>query len=213
MRVSEYYFYHGQQDTAPQPPPDRPGILPAVRPVRPHDRVSSNVRNHSWWVSTQLRPQVSGQPMGQSQFSQPCEVRHLLTPSRPFLTGEDSTMEGLLSPQFYGRPAWTTRASRTEMYSPRRGWNTQDLHNLRHFSQANLTSRLIAPPSASIAGSHNSRGPQRPKHVHRYVENLGAAWTPRQGARGEIARGVHADLDAFDARLAGMPGGDHVEKP
>jgi hypothetical protein len=179
------------------------GILPAVRAPRPQDRVTSSVRNHSWWVSTQLRPQVSGQPTGQSQFSQPSEVRHMLTPPRPFLTGQASTMEGLLSPRLYSRPAWSTHTrSRSEMYSPRNGWSTQDLHTLRHFSQHNLTSRLVPPPSGSIAGMNSPHSP--PKHVHRYVEKLAEVWTPRVGTgRAASARAVHSDLDAFEARLAG----------
>ena len=157
MRVTEYYFYHGDREHTtplPQSPKVAVGILPSVRSPRPQDRVTSNVRNHSWWVSTQLRPQIQGQPAGQGQFAQPCEIRHRMSAAhlRPFVTGEQSTMTGMLSPEFYDRPPWSARTSRTEMYTNRNGWSTRDLHNLRHFSQHNLTSRLVPPPSGSIAG-------------------------------------------------------------
>ena len=206
MRVTEYYFYHGDREHTtplPQSPKVAVGILPSVRSPRPQDRVTSNVRNHSWWVSTQLRPQIQGQPAGQGQFAQPCEIRHRMSAAhlRPFVTGEQSTMTGMLSPEFYDRPPWSARTSRTEMYTNRNGWSTRDLHNLRHFSQHNLTSRLVPPPSGSIAG--RSYPHSRPKHVHRYVEKLGAVWSPRQGTgSAATARQVNSDMAAFESRLA-----------
>ena len=195
MRTSEYYFYHGEAKAAPAV-----GPLPPVSPWRPQDRVTSAVRNHSWWVSTQLRPQVQGQPSGQTMYSQPSEVRHELVTAAPFVTGELSTMSGILSPRLMGRPAWTHRPSRHEMYSPRKGLRTDDLHYSSQFSRHNLTARLTALPSGPMRDSY-----KQPQHVQRFVSDIGRKWTPRSGTGREAdAASVRADLDAFERALPGL---------
>ena len=121
MRTSEFYFYHGEREV-PEPGAVLPTVAHCMRkplPPRPHDRLTSSVRNHSWWVSTQLRPQVQGQPRGQTMYSQPSEVRHEMHHPELFMTGQLSTMSATsrLAPHLTSRPPWTLAPSRREMYS------------------------------------------------------------------------------------------------
>ena len=202
MRTSEFGFYHG----ASQAPAD-PNALPTVAhnmhapmPPRRQDGYTSSVRNHSWWVSTQLRPQVHGQPRGQTMYSQPSEVRHEMHPPAPFVTGQLSTMSATsrLAPHLARRPAWTHAPSRHEMYSQKLGFRTEDLHQMREFSRKNITARLIEQPSGPLRGQY-----RQPEHVQRSVDGLARVWTPRSGTgRAASARELHTELDKFEARLA-----------
>lgn len=205
MRTSEFYFYHGGRDV-PEPGEVLPTLACCMRsplPPRPHDRLTSSVRNHSWWVSTQLRPQIQGQPLGQSMYSQPSEVRHDMRRSEPFLTGQRSLLSSTsrLAPHLVNRQPWTLAPTRHEMYSHRLGFRTEDLHQMREFSSTNITARLIDMPSGPMRGQYPV-----PPHVRRRVTELARVWTPRSGTgRAATARQVHSDLDNFEARLATRP--------
>jgi hypothetical protein len=202
MRTSEFYFYHGERE-APAPGKELPTVAHCMRkplPPRPHDRLTSSVRNHSWWVSTQLRPQVQGQPRGQTMYAQPSEVRHEMHRPAPFVTGQLSTMSATsrLAPHLTSRPPWTHAPSRHEMYSSKLGFRTEDLHQMRDFSRKNITARLIAQPSGPMRGQYAV-----PQHVQRSVDGLARVWSPRSGTgRAASARELHSDLDNFEARLA-----------
>jgi hypothetical protein len=205
MRTSEFYFYHGEREV-PEPGTAIPTVAHCMRkplPPRPHDRLTSSVRNHSWWVSTQLRPQVHGQPRGQTMYSQPSEVRHEMHHPQPFQTGQLSTMSATsrLAPHLASRPPWTHAPSRREMYSSKLGFRTEDLHQMREFSRKNITARLIELPSGPMRGQYTV-----PQHVQRSVNGLARVWTPRTGTgRAATSRQLHNDLDNFEARLAMRP--------
>ena len=205
MRTSEFYFHLPNSQA-----PAGEGALPMVAhnmhtpmPPRAQDRMTSSVRNHSWWVSTQLRPQVHGQPRGQTMYSQPSESRHEMHHPAPFVTGLLSTMSATsrLAPHLAQRPAWTHAPSRHEMYSQKLGFRTEDLHQMREFSQKNITARLIEQPSGPLRGQY-----RQPRHVQESVEGLARVWTPRSGTgRAASARELHSDINNFEARLAMIP--------
>lgn len=202
MRTSEFYAYHGESQPLADPSAVRMVAHDMRKPMppRPHDRLTSSVRNHSWWVSTQLRPQVHGQPRGQTMFTQPSEVRHEMHVLEPFVTGQLSTMHATsrLALHLTARPAWTHRPSRHEMYSSKNGFRTEDLRQMRGFSRKNITARLIEAPSGPMRGQY-----RQPEHVQRSTESFARVWTPRAGTGvATSARELHSELDSFEARLA-----------